>query len=148
MRFSSVADDFFILCSFDGELLDNTNRRPYILVLRLTYKKNNYDFAIPFRSNIPNYIDKALFFSLPPRPSTQTNHIHGLHYVKMFPIKREYLRKFYTDKDPYYQMLEAHIDKNVKTIISEAQAYLDEYEKGNKPDFCTDIDGIIKALFT
>lgn len=56
------------------------------------------------------------------------------------------MQKFYTDKDPYYAMLETYIDKNQNQIIQETQAYLDSYSNGIIPDFSTNIDGIISTL--
>ena len=86
MRISSISDSFFELCSFDKELLHNINRRPHLVILKLIYKYKRQDFAIPFRSNIPNYVPKDQYFFLPPRPTNRQYRIHGLHYIKMFPI--------------------------------------------------------------
>lgn len=148
MKFSSVSDDFFGLCSFDKELLYNENeKRPYLIILRLKYRGTKHDFAILFRSNISNYIPKNQYFSLPPRHTTKKEKIHGLHYIKMFPITKKYLIKFNKDKDRYYQLLDSIINKNIKQIIQEAQDHLINYENGVRLDYSTNIDRIYCALY-
>lgn len=146
MKLSSISNSFFKLCSFDKELLDKTNRRPYLMVLKLKYKGKKLDFAIPFRSNISASTPKEQYFPLPPRPKTKKYNKHGLHYIKMFPITKQYLEKFYTDKDPYYQKIDSIIINNKNVIISEAQKYLDDYANGNINQYATDIDSIILAI--
>ncbi|MEJ6951699.1 hypothetical protein [Natronospora cellulosivora (SeqCode)] len=148
MMISSISLNFFELCSFDKELLHNTNRRPHLVVLKLKYKGKRQDFAIPFRSNIPNYVPEEQYFSLPPRATTRQYRIHGLHYIKMFPIKREFLEKFYIKNDSNFQIVKKVITKNKKTIINEAQQYLIEYENGVIPKFATDIERIYCTINT
>ncbi|CAM3958558.1 hypothetical protein PAAL109150_01770 [Paenibacillus alkaliterrae] len=146
MKLSSISDDFFELVKFDKELMDNTNRRPYLIILRLKYSGIRQDFAVPFRSNIDSNTPKDQYFSLPPRKTTQKHHVHGLHYLKMFPIKSEYLRKFNVENNPYYATLLGIINKNLKTIVKDAQKYLDDYQNGRKQRYCTNIDGIYLAM--
>jgi len=147
VKFSSVSNSFFKLCSFDSELLSNTNRRPYLIILRLKYKNKRCDFAIPFRSNISESTPKDQYFSLPPRKATKNGRKHGLHYIKMFPIKKQYLQKFYTDNNPYYDSILNIINSNLKIIIAEAQNYLINYENGIEYEYCTNIDTIHQILF-
>lgn len=146
MKITSINDSFFTLCSFDIQLLQNRNRRPYVLILRLKYKGKRQDFAIPFRSNIPSHTHKDLYFSLPPRSTTKQGHSHGLHYIKMFPITKGYLEKYHIGSTPYDQMLHKLINEKTKQIVSEAQRYLERYEQGNRPKYCVDIDKILSAL--
>ena len=146
MKLSSVKNMFFDFCKFDHELLENTNRRPYLLILRLIYKGKNQDFAIPFRSNIPSYTPKELHYPLPPRPSTRSGNIHGLHYIKMFPIKKSLLEKFNIENSSYYNKILNIININRNTIISQAQSYIKNYEDGFRTNFCTSIDEILLAL--
>ncbi|NGQ96840.1 hypothetical protein G3578_16870 [Brevibacillus sp. SYP-B805] len=146
MKFASVSNDFFKLCSFDKELLENSNRRPYLIIVKLKYNGKRQDFAIPLRSNISSTTPREQYFPLPPRKSTSKGRKHGLHYIKMFPIRKEFLQKFHTDKDPYYQMLVKFIDKRKKQIITEAQEYLDKYESGYRFEYATDIHGIYLTL--
>lgn len=40
----------------------------------------------------------------------------------------------------------AFIEKNIKKIIQEAQNYLFEYEKGNKPLYHVDIDDVLDKI--
>lgn len=146
MKLSSVKNIFFKICEFDNELLQNTNRRPYLLILRLNYNGKNQDFAIPFRSNIPNYVSKELYYPLPPRSSTKSGYIHGLHYIKMFPIKKSFLEKFNTDDDKYYNVILSIINMNKNKIIEQAQLYINNYQNGERIDFCTNIDKILLTL--
>ncbi len=67
------------------------NMRPYVLVIRLKYIEKSYDFAVPIRSNIPAAAPKDQYFALPPRPTTRPKNRHGLHYIKMFPVTKQYL---------------------------------------------------------
>lgn len=145
MRFSSISPDFFKLCSFDPEVLHKEGR-PYLIILKLNYNNSKQDFAIPFRSNIANYIPKDQYYSLPPRFSTKKNKIHGLHYIKMFPVHKKYLQKFHVDKDVYYQKIMGIIQKNKKQIIKEAQAYLDNYQNGIIVNYSTQIAYIYQAI--
>lgn len=145
MKFASISDEFFKIC-YDKEMMDNSNRRPYLVVLRLKYNGQRQDFAIPFRSNIPKATPREQYFPLPPRKSTKENRKHGLHFIKMFPIRKEYLQKFHTDKDPYYQMLTDYVNKRTKQIINEAQEYLSKLESGLRMNFATDIQAMILTL--
>lgn len=147
MKLVSVNSSFFELCKFDSELLDNNNRRPYLLIIRLKYKNGNYDFAVPFRSNISENTPKNQYYALPPRPKTKEKHIHGLHYIKMFPITKNYLEKFHIDQDKYYIMLTGVIKSDIKRIVGECQSYLNDYEKGIRPIFSTNIDKIIETIY-
>lgn len=106
----SVKKEFFDLCN-DKELMHNYNlKRPYLIVLKLVYKGKKLDFAIPFRSNIQPETDEWQFYSLPPNNTTRDKHHHGLHFTKMFPIKKLYKEKFYTSKNIFFQkIIEAKI---------------------------------------
>lgn len=147
MKFTSIKEEFFRLCSFDNELLHNQKeKRPYLLIIKLKYKQQNYDFAIPFRSNISNYIPKEQYFSLPPRFTTNQNKIHGLHYIKMFPIQKQYLKQYVINKDSYHDLIKDIINKNIKQIIQESQKYINDYECGIKVEYATNIEGIFEAL--
>ena len=146
MKFSSIKNIFFKICDFDNELLKNTNRRPYLLILKLIYNGKRQDFAIPFRSNISNRTPKELYYPLPPRPSTKSGNVHGLHYIKMFPIKKVFLEKFNIDNDEYYQKILSIINKNKNIIIEQAQSYIKNYENGERVDFCTNIDEIFLTI--
>lgn len=149
MKFSSINDGFFALCSFDTELLDNAHigKRPYIIVLRLKYYNIRPYFALPFRSNISATTPRNQFFPLPPRKATKDKRHHGLHYIKMFPVKKEYLEKFNVDKDPYYAMIKGFIAKNGRRVIAEAQQYIDNYMSGTRCPYCTNIDAIFSTLY-
>ena len=149
MKFASVKNDFFELCkkySADNELLYNTNRRPYLIVIKLNYKNKLRQFALPFRSDMSNSTPRNQYFSLPPRPTTKPGRRHGLHYLKMFPISNKYLEKFRTENNAYYEMIVKIIDKNEKNIIDQCQNYLNDYEEKGRPTYSPDIDKIIEIL--
>jgi hypothetical protein len=147
MKLASISNDFFKLFSDDKELLHNKeNRRPYLIIIKLKYKGKKQDFAIPFRSHISKYIPKEQYFSLPPRPKTKHNEIHGLHYIKMFPIKKKFLEKFSTNKDKYYKIIVKIINKNQKKIIKEAQSYLSKYEEGRGHKYSPNIEYIFEVI--
>lgn len=148
MKFSSISDEFFKLCYFDRELMHNKDeKRPYLIIVKLKYNGHKQDFAIPFRSNISNYIPKDQYFSLPPRFSTNKNKIHGLHYLKMFPVNKQYLEKYNIENDKYFQMVYNIIIKNKKIIIQEAQDYLDKYQLGTVYKYSTNIYSIYNTLY-
>lgn len=146
MRFVTVSSQFFALCSDDPEILQKDNRRPHVLVVSLQYKGRRMDFAVPMRSNIPPAAPKQEYFALPPRPSTKPRHHHGLHYIKMFPISKQYQEKFWVGNNPSYVRFQQIIDKNMKQIVSECQAYLDRYAAGDRPNYAVDIDNVIEKI--
>ena len=146
MRLVSIDTTLFDLYKNDPEVLTKS-KRPYVLVVRLNYKGKNCDFAVPIRSNIPAAAPKDQYFALPPRPSTRLKNRHGLHYIKMFPITKQYLRRYRTEGNQFAILIQNIIDKNTKTIVDDCQAYLDVYAKGQRPQFATDIDYLISQLF-
>jgi hypothetical protein len=129
----------------DHEVLKKS-KRPYVLILKLKYKNNKYDFAIPFRSNIPASAPKSQYFPLPPRPQTKPNNRHGLHYIKMFPVTKGYLVRYRTEGNEFAMMINEIINKNISLIVNECQNYLNQYEQGIKPPYATDIDKLLKLL--
>ena len=145
MRIVSIADEFFELCGDDEELMTKRGR-PFVLVVRLRYKGRRYDFAVPFRSNIAPNAPKDQYFALPPRPSTKPRRRHGIHFIKMFPISRRFVRRFRTDGNPYYESIQRIIDRNASVIAKGCQAYLDGYEREGRPRFAVDVDRVIERL--
>lgn len=143
----SVKQEFFKICT-DHELLHNDKlKRPYLIILKLKYKNRCMDFAIPFRSNIPPNAKEWEFYSLPPNHTTKETYHHGLHFIKMFPIKKEYKEKFHTSKNIFFQqIIEAKIKKDLKLIVGKAQNYLVRYGKKNIHEHSVDIDKIIEIL--
>ncbi len=154
LRIVSIRDDFFSefdLNSVDPELLPNKehgNHRPYVIVLKLKYRGKNQDFAIPFRSNIAGYRDKTEYFSLPPRKETKQHNVHGLHFIKMFPVISEYFSKYiYPDNNKSAITTRNFIQKNLNRLVKEAQAYLDSFElDGFRPEYCVDVDALYNAI--
>ncbi len=145
MKFVSVSKDFFDLCG-DVELLRKGDRRPHVLVLSLTYKSRKLNFAVPLRSNIPPSAPKDQYFPLPPRPTTKPKHRHGLHYIKMFPITKQYQEKFWIGGNTSYLLFQRIITENQKQIIAECQSYLDRYAAGDMPPFSVNIDAVLSKL--
>ena len=129
--------------TIDSQMLQKA-QRPCALIIQLTYKQQRYDFAVPLRSNIHPSVPKGQYFPLPTRSTTRDKYRHGVHYTKMFPVDRTKVHKFRVEGNPYYLLIKAILDKNEKQIIEECQKYLNDYEKGLRPKFCTDIDLLIE----
>lgn len=130
----------------DSEVLLKS-QRPYVLIIRLKYKEKFHDFAVPIRSNIPAATPKRQYFALPPRPTTRPHNRHGLHYIKMFPVTKQYLIRYRTEGNTFAIMLQNIIEKNSKQIIAECQAYLDDYAAGIHPVYSTNIDYLLSKLY-
>lgn len=130
--------------SVDREVLEK--QRPAVLVLKLLYRGENHDFAIPLRSNIPPDAPKNEYFALPNRKKTRPKHRHGLHYIKMFPVSKQFYERYRTDGNVASQLCLAIISKNEKRIVTECQDYLNRYESDGRPLFATNIDLLIEEL--
>jgi len=153
LRIVAIKNDFFSdndLYNIDAELIPNTengHNRPYVIVLRLKFRGKNQDFAIPFRSNIAGHRDKFEYFALPPRKETKPRNIHGLHFIKMFPIDKAYFVKYnYPTGNASATRTKQYIQKNFSRLVTEAQNYINEFENGCRPSFCVDIGKIFDAL--
>ncbi len=145
MKLVSINNALLLKYSGDSEVLQKSTR-PYVLVIRLKYKDNNYDFAVPIRSNIPASAPKNQYFALPPRPQTKPKNHHGLHYIKMFPVTKQYLVRYRVEGHRFATLIQNIINKNSKQIVDECQQYLDLYSQGIKPVYSTDIDHLIEQL--
>ncbi|MCT4619889.1 MAG: hypothetical protein N4A62_10945 [Marinisporobacter sp.] len=150
MKYSTISQDFFDKYSFDGdELIHNKDqKRPYAIILRLKFKGEKYTFALPFRSHIKSYVDKDQYFKLPPNRTTLKGEIHGLHYLKMFPIQKKYMVKYRFEDSKHTKAVLDIINRNEKHIVSSAQAYLYDYEANgrSKYRFGVDIEGLIDRM--
>ncbi len=146
MKLVTINNTLLSKYSGDTEILQKSTR-PYVLVIRLKYRDFNYDFAVPIRSNIPASAPKNQYFSLPPRPQTRPKNRHGLHYIKMFPVTKQYLIRYRTDGNTFATLIQNIIDKNSKHIVDECQQYLDLYSQGNRPAYSTNIDYLIEQLY-
>ena len=145
MKLVSINNALLLKYSDDSEILQKS-MRPYVLVIRLKYKGSNYDFAVPIRSNIPASAPKNQYFALPPRPQTRPKNRHGLHYIKMFPVTKQYLVRYRIEGNNFAILIQNIIDKNSKKIIDECQQYLNLYSQGIKPAYSTNIDYLIAKL--
>ena len=145
MKLVSINNALLLKYSDDSEILQKSTR-PYVLVIRLKYKGSNYDFAVPIRSNIPASAPKNQYFALPPRPQTRPKNRHGLHYIKMFPVTKQYLVRYRIEGNNFAILIQNIIDKNSKKIIDECQQYLNLYSQGIKPAYSTNIDYLIAKL--
>ena len=145
MRIVTINTKLYKKYKDDKELLHNA-KRPCVVVIRLKYKGHNYDFAVPIRSNIPAAAPKEQYFPLPPRPTTRPKNRHGLHYIKMFPITKQYLLEYHTKGNISATLMKSIIDKNTKAIVNDCQKYLDNYAEGKRPKYSTDIDYLIEQL--
>ena len=130
----------------DSEFLYNKQGRPCLLVLKLKYKNEKIDFAVPLRSNIHPAENKAYYFNLPPRATTKSKHRHGLHFAKMFPINKKFTQKFHIENNAEYIRTNDIIQKNSKIIIQQARTYLDNYSCGKKPKYSVDIDLLLAYI--
>ena len=153
MEWVKVDDNFFEKCNAYGanknnQLLHNENGRPSVLIAKLRYDGNLYDFIIPMKSNINGTEESKNYFALPPNSRTRNGFHHGIYYIKLFPIDKAYVRPYLYDKNPYLLSIKKIIDtpKNSKTIIDACQKYLDAYKDGNKHPFTPDIDKIIEMI--
>ncbi len=149
MRLVKVSDSFFNECKKRGtesELLYNENGRPSVLLVHLKYKDKIYKFVVPLRSNISGKTPRSQYFSLPPNKNTRSGNSHGVHYIKIFPIKDKYIET-YLISEPFDLMIKGILDKNEKTIISACQDYLLQCENGHKHFMTPDIDGILEWLY-
>ena len=145
MKLVTINNALLLKYTGDSEVLQKSTR-PYVLVVRLKYKDACYDFAVPIRSNIPASAPKDQYFALPPRPQTRPKNRHGLHYIKMFPVTKQYLVRYRTEGNSFATLIHDIIEKNSKQIVDECQHYLDLYSQGVKPLYSTDLDYLIEQL--
>ncbi len=129
----------------DSEVLQE-NDRPYMLLVKLKYHGKRVDFAIPLRSNIPPGAPRKQYFPLPNRSTTREYCHHGIHYIKMIPIKKQYIQRFHTDGDIFSTLIAAYIEKHEKDVVKQCQAYLDAYQAFERQEFCTDIDRLLEIM--
>lgn len=149
MKLVKVKDSFYKLCkkyNVDKELLQNENGRPCVLVINMKYRGKKRDFVVPLRSNISGSVPKDQFLSLPPNTNTRQGCSHGVHYIKIFPIDKKYLDNYLISEDEYKCMIKSLLDKNEGEIILKCKDLLEKYERGIRPKFSADIDGIIAVL--
>lgn len=146
-----ISKSFFNGLPQDKELLhgkDMGKDRPFMIMVNLNYRGRKVDFAIPFRSKLSPRTPKDEYKSLPPRPTTPKNCAHGLHYTKMFPIKRKFLVKFNTnDNSEYYQTVFGIIERDISEITQHAQKVVNDYEAGIKSPYTPNWENIIKTYF-
>ena len=105
MKLVTINNSLLTKYRHDSEILQKSTR-PYVLVIRLKYKNEKYDFAIPIRSNIPASAPKNQYFALPPRPQTRPKYRHGLHYIKMFPVTKQYLIRYRTEGNNFATLIQ------------------------------------------
>ena len=121
-------------------------QRPCALLIRLKYKGKRYDFAVPFRSNISPASPKTEYFPLPPRAKTKPMHRHGLHYIKMFPVRRAWTIPYHTANNPEAMLYKSILNANEKRVLAECQKYLIDYENGIRSAYSTDLDLLISKM--
>ncbi|NRT32626.1 hypothetical protein BJV38_004789 [Clostridium beijerinckii] len=145
IKVCSIKQSFYDM--FDDSVeLEKNEKRPCLIIVRLKYRGVKCDFAIPFRSNISNGATRKEYFPLPPRKTTKKGKKHGLHYIKMFPIKKEYIYSYYSDNKENENDI-VKVEKNIKSIVSEVQEYITNYENGTRYNFCTNIDVIFNKIY-
>lgn len=149
MQLVKVDNQFYQECKkrgTDRELLNNKSGRPCVLIIKLKYKNQNHKFVVPLRSNISPNTPKDQYFSLPPNSATKNGNKHGVHFIKLFPIKSKYIQKYRISNNSQMELIKSILDKNEKEIITSCQNYLYEYEQGKRHPMTPDIDGILSWL--
>ena len=153
LRIVAIDEKFFSdydLFNVDNELIPNVEggyNRPYVVILRLVYNGLVQSFAIPFRSNIAGYRDRNEYFALPTRKETRKGNIHGLHFIKMFPVHKQYFRKYkYPESNTNAILTRNYIKKNSSKLVAEAQNYLNMFQNGYRPQYCVDISKLYAAI--
>ena len=144
MRIVTINKNQIEKYSIDKEMLLKS-RRPCVLIIKLKYKGKRHDFAVPLRSNISPSAPKTQYFPLPPRNTTKDGYRHGVHYIKMFPVNKSTTQKFHSDS-PFYSNIKRILDENEKIIVDQCQKYLNDYEKGKRFAFSTDIDLLLSLI--
>ena len=145
MKLVKISNEFFNACKryhVAKELLYNEDGRPSVLIMKLKYKGQYHKFVVPLCSNISPKTPKEQYMSLPPNSKTKSHHAHGIHYIKLFPIKDEYVQT-YVISDKFDLMVKKIIDDNERDIIQSCQNYLQKCEAGNRHFMTPNIDGII-----
>ena len=145
VKLVSIDNRLLALYKSDKEVLQKVGR-PCALILRLKYKGANHDFAIPLRSNISPTAPRDEYYPLPNRSTTKPHHHHGLHYIKIMPVTKQYLMRFRTKGNPFATIISNVLRKNAKQIVAECQDYLDRYAEGIHSPFSTDIDALLSIL--
>lgn len=146
MRIVSISDDFLDRFGAGDREFMHKRGRPCLLVVRLKFRGRTRDFAVPFRSNISPSVPKSQYFALPPRPTTRPRHRHGIHYIKMFPVEKRFVRRFRTEGNSYYETIMSILNKNEREIVTACQQYLSAYEREGKPRYAVDIDRMIALI--
>lgn len=149
MRLVKVKQNFYNECkkhNTDEELMFNECGRPCVLIVQLKYKGKLQKFVVPLRSNISGKTPKKQYCSLPPNADTRSGNSHGIHYIKLFPIKDQYIDTYLIKNDPYKIMIKGIIDKKEPEIIKACKEYLEKVEAGNKHSMTPNIDGILSWL--
>lgn len=143
-----ISEDYFKYFD-DSELLSSTdtngNRRPFVIIMRLKYRGEKRNFAIPLRSNIPSYYNSKEYVSLPPRDKTKSNYVHGLHIIKMFPVTKKFFLKYHVSSIQD-KLIQAVIDKNFDEVFEKAKSYLNDLENDKPHKYGVDIDNMIRII--
>lgn len=150
MQIVKVSEQFYKDCvkhKTEQELLCNKSGRPCVLLLNLKYKGERHKFVVPIRSNISSNVPREQYFSLPPNSTTKTGNIHGIHYIKLFPISNKYIQKYRIDNNDFMLKIKVILDKNEKQIIRKCQQYLEQCEQGKSHSMTPNIEGIINWLY-
>lgn len=132
MRLVKISNKFFDECKKNNvhkELMFNEDGRPSVLIAKLKYKGVYHKFVIPLRSNISPKTPKEQYFSLPPNRKTKPHHSHGIHYIKLFPIRDKYIQS-YLINERFDLLVKEIIDNNETEIIKACQKYLAQCENG------------------
>ena len=93
----------------------NEKGRPCVLLIRMKYKNEIHKFVVPLRSNIS--APEWKYYKISPNKTIKPGNKAGVHYIKLFPIKDEYIDKFNFVAGPHMTLIKNILDKNEKEII-------------------------------
>ena len=146
MNLVTISDDLLQKYREQDQEVMQEHDRPYMLLVRLKYKGKRIHFAVPLRSNISPSTPREQYFPLPNRKTTRTHYHHGLHYIKMIPVRKKYVQKYYTQGDMFSTFIEAYIKQHERKIVEQCQNYLDSYVSSEIKLFSTNIDKLLEVL--
>ena len=149
IKLVKVRQEFYDLCKkhgVDKELLFNECGRPCVLLIKLKYRDAFMDFVVPMRSNISPKVPEGDYFPLPPNSKTKPRCRHGVHYIKIFPVDRQYVDSYLTEGNTSYSIILNILNNNEKDIVRSCQEYLHQCEDGDAYFMTPDIDGILKMI--
>ena len=138
----------------DKEMLRSStvHERANLLLLKVRFRGNMYDVALPWRSNLkPATVPTNSYYKLPPTTKTTAYHVACLDFNKLciLPNKKKnkncYYRKYIVDDIKDAQTI-MYIERNKKAIITKVQNYLNKYDTISDDIYHVDLDNCFNKL--